>query len=126
MWAAQAAAWSAGAAAATHLSPLPPLLNRWQRLRWRPTSHDEGVYYERRLLDMLKGSYTQADVRVGPGAQDFIHTVAGGAANADCPPFVAIPGYSSGSAFLFKIFDGLSAAFRLYAVDLLGTGLSGT
>ena len=38
---------------------------------------------------------------------------------------MAIPGYGSGSSFLFKLFDGLSSAFRLYAVDLLGTGLSG-
>lgn len=54
-----------------------------------------------------------------------MHTVAGGAANAGAPAFVAIPGYSTGSSFLFKLFDGLSAGFRLYAVDLLGTGLSG-
>lgn len=78
------------------------------------------------LLNMLRRPYAQSDVPVGPGRQDFIHTVTGGAANGpDAPAFVAIPGYSTGSAFLFKLFDGLSAAFRLYAVDLLGTGLSG-
>lgn len=55
-----------------------------------------------------------------------MHTVAGGqASGADRPAFVAIPGYSTGSSFLFKLFDGLSAAMRLYAIDLLGTGLSG-
>lgn len=54
-----------------------------------------------------------------------MHTVAGGQAHgADRPAFVAIPGYSTGSSFLFKLFDGLSA-MRLYAIDLLGTGLSG-
>jgi pimeloyl-ACP methyl ester carboxylesterase len=36
-----------------------------------------------------------------------------------------IPGYGSGSAFLWKLFDGLSSACNLYAIDLLGTGLSG-
>lgn len=62
-------------------------------------------------------------MQIGPGSEDFIHTVVGGQAGA--PAFVAIPGYSTGSAFLFKLFDGLSAAFHLHAVDLLGTGLSG-
>jgi pimeloyl-ACP methyl ester carboxylesterase len=41
------------------------------------------------------------------------------------PACTVVPGYGSGSSFLFKLFDGLSAAFRLHAVDLLGTGLSG-
>lgn len=64
--------------------------------------------------------------QVGPRREDYIHTVAGGQAfAADRPAFVAIPGYSTGSSFLFKLFDGLSAAMRLYAIDLLGTGLSG-
>jgi pimeloyl-ACP methyl ester carboxylesterase len=51
--------------------------------------------------------------------------VSGGAANAASPAFVAVPGYGSGSSFLFKLFDGLSSAFRFYAIDMLGTGLSG-
>ncbi|PRW58725.1 putative 1-acylglycerol-3-phosphate O-acyltransferase [Chlorella sorokiniana] len=94
-------------------------------MRWRPTSHDEGVYYERKLLDMLRNTYEARDVRVGPGKEEFVHTVTSGLHNTDSPAFVAIPGYSTGSSFLFKLFDGLSSAFRLYAIDLLGTGLSG-
>lgn len=39
---------------------------RWQRLRWRQTSHAEGVHVERRLLDLLShGGYEQHDVKVG-------------------------------------------------------------
>ena len=62
---------------------------------------------------------------MGPHREEFIHIVSGGAANAASPAFVAVPGYGSGSSFLFKLFDGLSSAFRFYAVDMLGTGLSG-
>ena len=62
---------------------------------------------------------------MGPHCEEFIHTVSGGAANAASPAFVAVPGYGSGSSFLFKLFDGLSSAFRFYAIDMLGTGLSG-
>lgn len=64
-------------------------------------------------------------MQVGPSKQEFIHTVTGGHANTQAPAFVTIPGYSTGGAFLFKLFDGLSAAFRLFSIDLLGTGLSG-
>ena len=41
-------------------------------------------------------------LQVGPGKQDFIHTVTGGQANTASPAFVAVPGYGSGSSFLFK------------------------
>ena len=134
----------AGRAAPPHLPPaarlstawpsfhcLPAPLRRWQHLRWCPTSHEEGVWAERRLLDRLRGSYSQSDMQVGSKREEYIHTVVGAPplAAAGSPAeevaFVAIPGYGSGSSFLFKLFDGLSSAFRLYAVDLLGTGLSG-
>jgi hypothetical protein len=40
---------------------------RWQRVRWRPTSHAEGVHVERRLLDLLaQTGYEQIDVKVCP------------------------------------------------------------
>lgn len=172
--AADAALAAAAAAAVPLLPPLAQrpcraLLCRWQRLRWRPTSHEEGVYYERKLLDMLRNTYEAKDVRVsswdgwlwaiggaftprpprddaimprldispvksgahwfnaclpdqpkqpqpahtlpsarqvGPGKEDFIHTVCAGLQNTDSPAFVAIPGYSTGSSFLFKLFDG--------------------
>ncbi|KAL4859830.1 putative 1-acylglycerol-3-phosphate O-acyltransferase [Chlorella vulgaris] len=102
-----------------------PTLNWWQRLRWRPTSHTEGVFKERQLLDLLQRNYEQSDVKVGPGKQDFMHMVTATADVPGAPAFVAIPGYGSGSAFLWKLFDGLSSACNLYAIDLLGTGLSG-
>lgn len=44
--------------------------------------------------------------QVGPGKEEFIHTVRSGLHNRDSPAFVAIPGYSTGSSFLFKLFDG--------------------
>ncbi|KAL4445756.1 hypothetical protein ABPG77_008955 [Micractinium sp. CCAP 211/92] len=117
---------AAAQAAAVAKDGGPPSLNWWQRLRWRPTSRPEALYYERKLLDLLGGTYEAYDVKVGPGKEEYMHTVAGGqASGADRPAFVAIPGYSTGSSFLFKLFDGLSAAMRLYAIDLLGTGLSG-
>ena len=145
-------------------------------MRWRQTSHAEGVHTERQLLDLLNNTYEAHDVKVGgwlasalpccrgaqarlsrppynaglalsgdaagsnpsalprpalppaqvgPHREEFIHTVSAGGANTASPAFVAVPGYGSGSSFLFKLFDGLSSAFRFHAVDMLGTGLSG-
>lgn len=65
------------------------------------------------------------DVRIGPGKEDYCHTLQGGAANTASPCLVYVPGYGAGSAFMFRTFAGLAAGFRLFAVDLLGTGLSG-
>ena len=66
------------------------------------------------------------DVRIGPRKHDFIHTTAGGlAANPDSPPLVVLPGYSQGTGFWFRCVRGLAAGFRVYAIDHLGTGLSG-
>ena len=60
--AAAAAAHTSSMAAALH--SIPHSRCRWQRLRWRPTSHEEGVYYERKLLDILRNTYEAQDVRV--------------------------------------------------------------
>ena len=38
---------------------------------------------------------------------------------------VLVPGYGAGAAFYFRNLADLSARFRTYAVDVLGTGLSG-
>ncbi|GAB4823981.1 hypothetical protein N2152v2_011027 [Parachlorella kessleri] len=65
------------------------------------------------------------DVAVGPRKDEYMHTITAGLQHTDCPTLVAIPGYAAGSGFFFRVFDGLSTAFRLFAVDLLGTGLSG-
>lgn len=118
----------------------------WRRYtRWRQTSHREALASERALL-ALTGDFAGAaapaaaaapgpnfrdnslrvgDVRIGPRKHDYMHATTGGLARADSPPLVALPGYSQGTAYWFRVLRGLSAGFRLYAVDHLGTGLSG-
>lgn len=140
-------------------------------------------------LSITVGLLLRRNLQVGPGSEEFIHTVTGGQLNDGSPAFVAvsagcffsraehllafwtaharkalcfqsawhasvlsyippslcslpacqccnrsdsavasrlqIPGYAGGCSFMFKLFDGLSAGFRLYAIDPLGTGLSG-
>lgn len=63
------------------------------------------------------------DVQIGDGSQDFMHTIAAG--SAALPPMVCIPGYGAGAAFYWRNLAGLGRVFRTYAVDLLGTGMSG-
>jgi abhydrolase domain-containing protein 5 len=108
------------AAASEHLQPW------WYRLRWRAVSKGEARHAERLLLTHSNtSSLTASDVSIGPGKHDYMHTIIGGQTNADSPQLVCIPGYGAGAAFMFRIFEGLSAGFRMFAVDLLGTGLSG-
>ena len=38
---------------------------------------------------------------------------------------VLVPGYGAGAAFYFRNLADLSSRFRTYAVDMLGTGMSG-
>lgn len=63
------------------------------------------------------------DTVIGPGKQEYMHGIAGGA--ADAPPLVCLPGYGAGAAFFFRNFSSLFQYFRTYAVDPLGTGMSG-
>lgn len=64
------------------------------------------------------------DTRVGPGKHDYVHAVAAGEAGG--PPVVLCPGYGAGAAFFWRNLGPLAAAgYRCYAVDWLGTGLSG-
>ncbi|KAJ9530113.1 hypothetical protein QJQ45_023374 [Haematococcus lacustris] len=150
-----------------------PWWTRWTR--WRQTSQAEASAAEQGLLSLLKVPLAVHNVRVGPGPQDFLHTVLGGgaalppsaptvpqastpracftsrspsapdstaqaspaaaAANLpvapagsqvqQAPPLVLMPGYGAGTGFFFKNLEGLSSTFRLYAVDWLGTALSG-
>eukprot|EP00887_Chlorella_sp_A99_P004751 scaffold4.g4751.t1 len=115
-----------------------PTRRRWRRYtRWRQTSHREALASERALL-ALTGDFAGAaapaaaaapgpnfrdnslrvgDVRIGPRKHDYMHATTGGLARADSPPL--------GTAYWFRVLRGLSAGFRLYAVDHLGTGLSG-
>ena len=62
---------------------------------------------------------------VGPRPDEFMHTIHARDPPAAAPALVAVPGYAAGSGHAFRVVDGLAAAFRFYAVDLLGTGLSG-
>ena len=39
---------------------------------------------------------------------------------------VLVPGYGAGAAFYFRNLADLSSRFRTYAVDMLGTGMSGS
>ena len=63
------------------------------------------------------------DTVIGPGKQDYMHGIVGGATSS--PPLVCLPGYGAGAAFFFRNFPSLCQHFRTYAVDPLGTGMSG-
>ena len=52
-----------------------------------------------------------------------MHTLSGGRAGA--PPLVCLSGYGAGAGFFFRNLDPMADHFRIYAVDLLGTGMSG-
>ncbi|GLC56231.1 hypothetical protein PLESTB_001082300 [Pleodorina starrii] len=65
-----------------------------------------------------------SDVRVGPGKEAYLHTLSGGPPSVD-PPVVMMPGYGAGVGFYYRNFPSLSRRLRLFAVDWLGTGLSG-
>ena len=97
----------------------------YQRLRWRQTSRAEAEAAERSLLALSPATLTAADIPVGPSKDHYLHTLNGGADNADSPPLVYIPGYGAGVGFMFRGLEGLAAGWRLHAVDPLGTGLSG-
>lgn len=95
----------------------------WHRLRWRATSRAEASDAEQALITLSRTNLSVTDVRVGPGPHDYMHTITGG--SPDATPLVYIPGYGAGAGFLFRAFEGLTAGFRMFGVDLLGTGLSG-
>ena len=63
------------------------------------------------------------NTQIGQGKQQYMHSIQGGSANA--PPLVCLPGYGAGAAFYFRNFPSLCQHFRTYAVDPLGTGMSG-
>jgi abhydrolase domain-containing protein 5 len=67
------------------------------RLRWRRASRPEALAAEARLLALAGAPLAAADVRVGPGKEDFLHAVSGGAANAASPSLVYVPGYGAGA-----------------------------
>lgn len=61
---------------------------------------------------------------IGPGKEEYVHSIQGGHPTA--PPLVCLPGYGAGAAFYFRNFPSLFQYFRTYAMDPLGTGMSGT
>ena len=63
------------------------------------------------------------DVQVGPTKHHTIHTISGGDKSA--LPIVCLSGYGAGSGFYFRNLDAMAQHFRVHAVDLLGTGMSG-
>lgn len=63
------------------------------------------------------------DTAIGQGQQAYMHSIQGGP--ADALPLVFLPGYGAGAAFLFRNLPSLCEHFRVYAVDPLGTGMSG-
>ncbi|BDA50675.1 (Lyso)-N-acylphosphatidylethanolamine lipase [Coccomyxa sp. Obi] len=91
--------------------------------RWKPTSRGEAVAAERNLLGLCSTQLDIRDVAVGEGQQQFMHTISAGP--ADAPPMVLLPGYGAGAGFYFRNIDSLAQHFRMHAVDLLGTGMSG-
>lgn len=97
----------------------------WRSLRWRSTSYNEAQVDERMLLGLAETPLDAKDVAFGPGTHDYLHTIIGGHENTSSPQLVYVPGYGAGSAFLFRAMQGLAAGFRMFAVDPLGTGLSG-
>lgn len=107
----------------TSTRPSPSPHTRWHKLRWRAVSHPEGLRAEQTLLSLYgPPTVSQVDTPVGPTNQHMMHSLQGGTTG---PPLVAIPGYGAGVGFFFKNFSWLTSRFRVHAVDLLGTGLSG-
>ncbi len=74
-------------------------------------------------MDVCSTQLDIRDVAVGEGRQHFMHTISAG--SADAPPMVLVPGYGAGAGFYFRNIDSLAQHFRMHAVDLLGTGMSG-
>ncbi|KAF8057920.1 1-acylglycerol-3-phosphate O-acyltransferase [Scenedesmus sp. PABB004] len=113
---------SAEAEALTSLEA--PSLPWWLRAsRWRQTSKAEAVAAERGLLGLLRGRWRVEDVPVAASPEHYVHATTGGEPGA--PALVLMPGYGAGTGFFFRNLDGLAKAFQVFAVDWLGTGLSG-
>eukprot|EP00878_Enallax_costatus_P023828 GHUV01025380.1.p1 GENE.GHUV01025380.1~~GHUV01025380.1.p1 ORF type:complete len:414 (+),score=72.62 GHUV01025380.1:55-1296(+) len=107
-----------------------PHLPWWMKVtRWRQTSKQEAVHAERGILNLLRSKWQVEDVPVAPKPEHYMHTLTnvtsaeGGQQQG--PALVLMPGYGAGTGFFYRNLDGLSRAFKIFAVDWLGTGLSG-
>lgn len=104
-------------------------------LRWIPTSTDHIIAAEKRLLSLVKTSYTQELVNIGSGPPGskvrwfrsisneprFINTVTFDSKEGS-PTLVMIHGYAASQGFFFRNFDALAKHFRVIAIDQLGWG----
>ncbi|KAK3001445.1 hypothetical protein RJ639_022271 [Escallonia herrerae] len=102
-------------------------------LRWIPSSTDHIIASEKRLLSLVKTSYTQEQVNIGsdpPGSKvrwfrsvsdepRFINTVTFDS-KEDSPTLVMVHGYGASQGFFFRNFDALAKHFRVIAIDQLG------
>ncbi|CAM8878300.1 unnamed protein product [Rhodiola kirilowii] len=104
-------------------------------LRWIPTSTDEIIASEKRLLSIVKTPYVQEQVNIGSGPPGssvrwfrsvsneprFINTVTFDGKD-DSPTLVMVHGYAASQGFFFRNFDTLAQHFKVIAIDQLGWG----
>ncbi|CAM6114201.1 unnamed protein product [Calypogeia fissa] len=107
--------------------------------RWSPTSKEEIVAAEKRLLNTLvKTPYVQEQVNIGSGPPGsavrwfrsvsnkprFINTITFDKAGPDAPTIVMVHGYGAAQGFFFRNYDALAERFRVLAIDQIGWGAS--
>uniref|UniRef100_A0A7N0SV43 AB hydrolase-1 domain-containing protein n=1 Tax=Kalanchoe fedtschenkoi TaxID=63787 RepID=A0A7N0SV43_KALFE len=104
-------------------------------LRWVPTSTDEIIASEKRLLSIVKTPYVQEQVNIGSGPPGsgtrwfrstsnesrFINTVTFDSKDGS-PTLVMVHGYAASQGFFFRNFDALAQHFKVIAIDQLGWG----
>ncbi|CAD7701645.1 unnamed protein product, partial [Ostreobium quekettii] len=101
-------------------SPVP----RWASfVRWKQTSAGEASQAEANLLRRCKSNYQVVDTQLSGGKQNFIHSIVAG--DVAKPTLVCLPGFGAGIGFFYRNIDHWARHFHTYAVDWLGTGLSG-
>ncbi|KAK3132917.1 hypothetical protein QOZ80_6AG0529520 [Eleusine coracana subsp. coracana] len=134
------AATAAAATAEAAAAPSAAAGSRWARvwppaLRWIPTSTDQIIAAEKRLLSVVKTKYVQERVNIGsapPGSTvrwfrsssdepRFINTVTFDS-KENAPTLVMVHGYAASQGFFFRNFDALANRFRVIAIDQLGWG----
>ena len=71
----------------------------------------------------LRTEDTAVGSELRAGKEQYVHSIQGGPSNA--PVLICLPGYGAGAAFYFRHFPALCQHFKVYAVDLLGNGMSG-
>ncbi|KAH9606036.1 hypothetical protein KSS87_006673 [Heliosperma pusillum] len=104
-------------------------------LRWIPTSTDQIIASEKRLLSTVKTPCVVEQVNIGSGPPGskvrwfrstsneprFINTVTFDSKD-DAPTMVMVHGYGASQGFFFRNFDALARRFRVIAIDQLGWG----